>query len=104
MFLNKPSIEGVLQHPANDSVMDAFEYHANPARVIFGRGSINKLPDELNRLGLSKPLLLSTAQQVQQVQQLGFVLENRGTGYAGTYANATMCEIRVSIKPERSIG
>lgn len=30
--------------------MDAFEYNANPGRVVFGSGTIQKLPDEIARL------------------------------------------------------
>ena len=103
MCLNTLATESVQRLQANDTVMEAFEYHASPAHVVFGSGSINKLPDELSRLGLSKPLFLSTAQQLQQVEQLELILKNRHIEYAGTYGNATMCETRVSTKPQRSI-
>lgn len=70
--------------------MESFEYVANPARVVFGSGSIQKLPDEVKRLGKSKPLLLSTPQQAEQVKDLEPILANASIQPAGLYANATM--------------
>src|SRR5271170_5203841 len=69
--------------------MDPFEYNANPGRVIFGPGSIKKLPDELNRLGLKSPLLLSTPNQIDQAALLAEILSS-SIEPAGTYTNATM--------------
>ena len=70
--------------------MDPFEYTANPSRVVFGPGSIRKLPAELQRQKLSAPLLLSTPQQVDQAAQLAQILTDAGVTAAGTYSNATM--------------
>lgn len=70
--------------------MNAFEYNANPGRVIFGSGSVKKLPDEIKRLILSKPLLLSTPQQKDQVAQLEPILQNGSVHPAGLFSNATM--------------
>jgi alcohol dehydrogenase class IV len=70
--------------------MEAFEYNANPSRVVFGSGSIKKLPAELQRLNLSSPLLLSTAQQVSQAGDLEKIVKDAGITPAGTYSNATM--------------
>ncbi|KIV94180.1 hypothetical protein PV10_01969 [Exophiala mesophila] len=70
--------------------MDPFEYNANPGRVVFGPGSINKLPEEITRLGLKSPLLLSTPQQIDQVENLAKILSASGIEPAGTYSNATM--------------
>lgn len=67
--------------------MDEFEYNANPGRVIFGRGTIKKLPTELERQKLSKPLLLTTPQQVSQGETLKDVL---GGKVAGVFSKATM--------------
>ena len=67
--------------------MELFEYNTNPSRVVFGSGSIQKLPAEVARLNLSSPLLLSTPQQVQQAEQLKFILNGR---VAGIFAEATM--------------
>lgn len=70
--------------------MDSFEYNANPSRVIFGPGSIQKLPAEIQRLGLKAPLLLSTPHQISQIEQLADVLKKGDVNPAGTYSNATM--------------
>lgn len=67
--------------------MDTFEYNANPARVIFGNGTLQRLPDELARLKLSAPLLLSTPQQVDQANALKDVLAGK---IAGLFTEATM--------------
>lgn len=70
--------------------MDAFEYSANPGRVVFGQGKIKQLPDEVKRLNKSKPLLLSTPQQVDQVKALEPILKDASIEPAGLYSNATM--------------
>lgn len=67
--------------------MESFEYNANPSRVVFGNGSIQKLPAETARLNLSSPLLLSTLQQVQRAEQLKSILNGR---VAGIFTEATM--------------
>ncbi|KAJ9144591.1 putative Maleylacetate reductase [Pleurostoma richardsiae] len=64
-----------------------FEYQSNPARVIFGSGTIKKVPGELSRLGVSKPLILCTPQQTSQAEVLRKILDG---GVAGVFAEATM--------------
>lgn len=70
--------------------MNPFEYNANPGRVVFGPGSVQKLPAEIQRLKLKSPLLLSTPQQTSQVEDLAKILEHASIKIAGTYKNATM--------------
>lgn len=70
--------------------MDPFEYNANPGRVVFGKGSIQKLPEEVKRLGFKSPLILSTPQQVSQAEDLAKILTNASIEPAGIYTNATM--------------
>ncbi|KAF2501369.1 maleylacetate reductase [Lophium mytilinum] len=67
--------------------MDAFEYNANPARVVFGSGSIQKLPAELARLSVSAPLLLSGPHQTDQADALTKILNGK---IAGLFSEATM--------------
>lgn len=67
--------------------MESFEYNVNPSRVVFGSGSIRKLPGEISRLNLSSPLLLSTPQQVAQAEQLSSILNGQ---IAGIFTEATM--------------
>ncbi|MFJ7219636.1 maleylacetate reductase and hydroxyquinol 1,2-dioxygenase domain-containing protein [Amycolatopsis sp. NPDC098790] len=40
--------------------MTSFTYAANPVRVIFGRGTLGSLGDEVRRLGMSRVLLVGT--------------------------------------------
>lgn len=67
--------------------MEPFEYNANPGRVVFGHGTLQKLPAELERLGVSAPLLLSTPEQVGQAEGLKKVLQGN---VAGLFSEATM--------------
>jgi alcohol dehydrogenase class IV len=67
--------------------MDSYEYKANPSHVIFGSGTLAKIPAELERLGLSKPLVLSTPQQTSQAEDVKRILEGK---VAGLFGEATM--------------
>lgn len=64
-----------------------FIYNASPARVIFGKGTIQELPAEISRQSLKAPLLLSTAQQASQTEALKKILNGN---IAGIFAEATM--------------
>lgn len=65
--------------------MNAFEYNGNPARVVFGTGTIQKLPQELVKLGASRPLLLSTPYQVAQAEDVSTILQGK---IAGVFSEA----------------
>ncbi|KFZ18326.1 hypothetical protein V501_01280 [Pseudogymnoascus sp. VKM F-4519 (FW-2642)] len=67
--------------------MDAFEYNASPARVLFGSGTLSKLSAEVARLNVSAPLLLSTPQQAEQTSTLKDLLDGK---IAGIFTEATM--------------
>ncbi|KAF8861461.1 putative maleylacetate reductase [Acephala macrosclerotiorum] len=67
--------------------MDSFEYTANSPRVVFGSGSLKKLPEEVARLNLSRPLLLSTPQQLRQAADLESILHGK---IAGLFNEAAM--------------
>ncbi|CZR53572.1 probable alcohol dehydrogenase, class IV [Phialocephala subalpina] len=67
--------------------MDSFEYTANTPRVVFGSGSLKKLPEEVSRLTVSRPLLLSTPQQLRQAADLESILHGK---IAGLFSEATM--------------
>ena len=43
--------------------MRSFVYSGLPARVVFGVGALAKLPEELERLGAKRALVLSTPEQ-----------------------------------------
>ena len=67
--------------------MRPFVYNALPARVIFGVGRLQNLPEEVKRLGCTRALILSTKSQEQSGIQVQKLL---GTAAVGLYANATM--------------
>jgi alcohol dehydrogenase class IV len=67
--------------------MDAFEYNPNPGRVVFGSGTLQKLPEEITRLQVKAPLVLSTPQQIGQAETVKEVLKGQ---VAGIFSEATM--------------
>jgi maleylacetate reductase len=67
--------------------MRSFTYDQLPARVVFGAGSIERLADEVARLGATRALVLSTPGQ----RRLGEEGAHRlGALSAGIYAEAAM--------------
>lgn len=69
------------------SMVDAFNYQGLPARVVFGRGTITKLTDEADRLGLTRLLVLSTPEQMALARHAQDVL---GSRVAGIFPGAAM--------------
>src|SRR5262245_41396051 len=67
--------------------MQPFSYTADPVRVIFGRGTIDRIGDEVKRLGKARALVLSTPQQAAQAHALANRL---GPLAAGVFAEAAM--------------
>src|SRR5882724_1111018 len=67
--------------------MQSFTYQAAPMRVIFGAGTIGRLPNELARLGISRALILSTPNQARQASDVASML---GNGAAGIFPEAEM--------------
>lgn len=67
--------------------MNPFVYAAHPARVIFGSGTLSQLPAEVERLGLSRVLVLSTPQQEADATATARALGGRA---AGVFSGATM--------------
>jgi len=67
--------------------MLSFTYEALPARVVFGVGSLDRLSDEIQRLGASHALVLSTPEQRDQAEQ---VASRIGSRAAGVFDKAVM--------------
>ena len=67
--------------------MKAFVYNGLPARVVFGAGALSKLPEELDRLGATRALVLSTPEQRESAQSVKAAL---GARAAGLYDKAAM--------------
>ncbi|RWE22158.1 MAG: maleylacetate reductase [Mesorhizobium sp.] len=67
--------------------MKTFVYNGQPARVIFGSGTISTMPEEVQRMGLQRVLVLATPPQEADAFRLA---ESIGERAAGVYAKATM--------------
>jgi alcohol dehydrogenase class IV len=67
--------------------MRAFVYTALPARVVFGAGALDKLPEEVERLGAQRALVLSTPEQRASAED---VAQRLGARAAGVYDKAVM--------------
>jgi alcohol dehydrogenase class IV len=67
--------------------MQGFTYQTAPMRVIFGAGTLNQLPNELARLGISRALVLATPNQASQASRTAAMLGDRA---AGIFAEAAM--------------
>jgi alcohol dehydrogenase class IV len=67
--------------------MQPFVYEALPSRVIFGTGTLARLGEEIERLGLHRVLVLSTPPQRHDAEQLAASLGKRA---AGIFAEAAM--------------
>jgi alcohol dehydrogenase class IV len=67
--------------------MDGFVYEALPGRVVFGHGTFAELSSEIDRLNLSRVLVLATPQQAQEANRLAATLSGRSIG---VFTGATM--------------
>ncbi|MBE0701956.1 MAG: maleylacetate reductase [Afipia sp.] len=67
--------------------MLSFIYNGQPARVIFGAGTLAQLPAEVERLGLKCVLVLATPPQKADADRLATLLGDR---CGGVFAGATM--------------
>ncbi|MBB3595188.1 alcohol dehydrogenase class IV [Rhizobium sp. BK529] len=67
--------------------MEDFVYNGNPARVVFGSGTVSRLPEEADRLNVKRLVLLSTPEQVQQATDIASHL---GPRVVATYSKAQM--------------
>jgi maleylacetate reductase len=67
--------------------MESFVYNGLPSRVIFGAGCLAQLPQEIERLGATRAIVLSTPPQRADAEALAQRLGERA---AGVYAEAVM--------------
>jgi maleylacetate reductase len=67
--------------------MLAFTYDMLPSRVVFGVGCLDNLPEEIERLGASRALVLSTPEQREAGQQM---VDRLGARAAGLFDRAVM--------------
>ncbi|MCX7561728.1 maleylacetate reductase [Sulfitobacter sp. F26204] len=71
----------------NNTTVLSFTYTSLPARILFGAGTSAQLPDELRRLSISRPMILTTPTQKDLGERLAKLL---GGKTAGVYAQAAM--------------
>jgi len=64
-----------------------FVYTATAARVVFGPGSLARLPEEVERLGARRALVLSTPGQAREAQRIA---DRLGARAVGVFARAVM--------------
>jgi maleylacetate reductase len=67
--------------------MNSFVYNSFPGRVVFGEGALAKLPEEVDRLGAKRALVLSTPGQRATAEAVAARLGER---CAGVYDRAVM--------------
>jgi maleylacetate reductase len=67
--------------------MTPFTYDQPAGRVVFGAGSLDRLPEEVERLGARRALVLSTPEQTAQAEAAARLLGDRS---AGIYPKAVM--------------
>ncbi|WEX11070.1 maleylacetate reductase [Chelativorans sp. AA-79] len=71
----------------------SFTYTALPGRVVFGAGTLVRLPEELERLGRTRALILSTPQQAAQTREIAALLGERAVGLFDGAAMHTPVEV-----------
>jgi alcohol dehydrogenase class IV len=67
--------------------MHDFVYTGLPMRVVFGRGTLARLKDEVRALGHSRALVISTPPQAAQAEEVAAIL---GDLAVGTFTEAAM--------------
>ncbi|WP_114968273.1 maleylacetate reductase [Rhodoferax ferrireducens] len=60
--------------------MHEFIFNGQPSRVVFGVGALKHLPREIEALGATRALILSTPEQAKQAQAIADMLGNRAAG------------------------
>jgi maleylacetate reductase len=69
------------------SMTHSFVHQSYTARIVFGAGTLARLPEEMQRLGLKRALVLSTSEQRGNAQDVCDLL---GSIAAGAFAKAIM--------------
>lgn len=60
--------------------MHSFAYNSSKVRILFGAGTFQKLPDERDRMGLNRILVLSTAAQRDEAMELANIIKDSSVG------------------------
>lgn len=85
--------------------MEAFVYGGLPVRVVFGRGTLARLPEEVRALKRSRALVLSTPPQRDQAQAVAALLGPLAVGIFSEAAMHTPVEVTVrALEAARDLG
>lgn len=57
-----------------------FNYRALPWNIIFGPGALNRLPEEIDKLGFKRVMVLTTPEQKDSGEEILDLLGDRGAG------------------------
>ncbi|MEO3999366.1 maleylacetate reductase [Mesorhizobium sp. CAU 1732] len=74
-------------------MIDAFVYAPLPTRVIFGSGTLSRLGEEADSLGVRRALVLTTPQQTELAARAATVLGERAAGHFGGAAMHTPSDV-----------
>src|SRR5947209_3818898 len=82
-------------------MLDTFTYEAPAQRVVFGRGKLSEIGDEVRRLGRSRALVLSTLPQESDARRLSHQL---GALAVGVFSEAVMhTPVEVTARAVREV-
>lgn len=85
--------------------MQAFTFSPGLPRVVFGAGSLQRLGDEIDRLGARRALVLSTAEQVGSAERVASVLGERAAGiFPGAVMHVPIESAREAREHARRLG
>lgn len=85
--------------------MLAFTYNGQPARVIFGSGTLSQLPAEVERLGLRRVLVLATPSQEADAHRLAEMIGERCTGiFAGAVMHTPVSVTETALEHLKALG
>ncbi len=77
--------------------MNPFVYTALPTRVIFGRGKIAEAANEAKRLGMKRPLVITTAQQAESGRSMAQVVGGHAFAAAAMHTPAIVTDIAMGM-------
>lgn len=70
--------------------MQSFTYSSSPCRVVFARGSLKQLPQEIERMNKMKPLLLISRREAAKAEHIQAMLSKRSLPLAGIFHDVVM--------------
>src|SRR5690348_931821 len=82
-----PPMRRLLNSGESAMTIGSFIYQSSPQRIVFGAGTLARLPEEAARLGLKHILVLSTEGHRKQAEDAASLL---GSACADVFAGARM--------------